>query len=396
MEEKVKNHLKALAGLALFFGLSQASATTPVKDWNFLVYLNGVNNLDDFGSLNLNQMEQVGSSDRMNILVQWGSEARPSVDRLYIQKDNDTSKVTSPIVQSLGPADMGSYHSLVDFAKWANDNYPAEHTFIVVWNHGSGWHLAGSPIHLNDISWDDRTGHHITTEELGTAMREIAAATGKKIDIYGSDACLMAMAEVADQMADAVNVFVGSQDLEPGEGWSYATFLAKWQANMRLSPLDVGRLLSADYLAAYNGGVYGSGNRVTMAAYDISKIGAYRNAVRALAKDLASQSAENLAKLKAGAARAKAFFNSDYVDFIDFLNQAGVDALAPASSAAVRAAHANYIVANDQNQDNVTYGLSIWLPTTSADYDQYSSRYAGLTFNQNTSWGAFVKKLNGK
>src|SRR5207249_2834038 len=44
--------------------------TTRAK-WTFLVYLDAANNLRDFGPLNFNQMEQVGSTADVNIVVQW-------------------------------------------------------------------------------------------------------------------------------------------------------------------------------------------------------------------------------------------------------------------------------------------------------------------------------------
>ena len=65
---------------------------------------------------------------------------------------------------------------------------------------------------IKDISFDDRTGHSIKTEELGQAMQEIASRLGHKVDIYASDACLMGMVEVADQMKASVDYFIGSQD----------------------------------------------------------------------------------------------------------------------------------------------------------------------------------------
>ncbi|HWU42127.1 MAG TPA: clostripain-related cysteine peptidase, partial [Bdellovibrio sp.] len=149
------NHLsRVLLCLFLFLGAT-SQAAEPMKEWNFLVFINGVNNLDSYGAQNINQMETVGSTDKMNILVQWGSWANPNVTRLLVQKDDDTSKVTSPVVQSLGGTDMGDWKELVRFVEWANQNYPAKHYFIVVWDHGNGWHLTAnntnSEIHAQDI-----------------------------------------------------------------------------------------------------------------------------------------------------------------------------------------------------------------------------------------------------
>lgn len=392
MEEKVNHRRFALVGLLLLFCLSPATqAAAPMKEWNFLVFLNGVNNLDSFGKMNINQMEEVGSNDQLNILVQWGSMGRKSVDRLYVQKDNDTRKVTSPVVQTLGAADMGDWRQLVDFARWAQTNYPAKHTFIAVWNHGSGWHWTQS-IGAKDISYDDRTGSVITTEQLGKAMRQIASDMGRKVDIYASDACLMGMVEVADEMADAVDVYVGSQDLEPGQGWPYSTFLREWMARPDLAPADVGRLLSRKYLESYNGGIYGNSS-VTMSVFDLSKIGAYRQAVSALASELSAQSPAVLGALKTALPATKSFFMSDYKDLIDFLNQGKVDAIAPVSAAALRAAHADFVIANDQNQDAKTFGLSLWLPEDAGEFQSYWPRYQGLSFHQSTGWGRLVQTI---
>ena len=109
-----------------------------IKEWNLLVYINGVNSLDSYGSMNINQMEEHGSNDQMNILVQWGSYAFPEGRRLLVHKDNDTKAVTSPIVDTVSNPDFGNSNELLNFVKWAEKNYPAKHYFIVVWNHGNG------------------------------------------------------------------------------------------------------------------------------------------------------------------------------------------------------------------------------------------------------------------
>ena len=51
------------------------------KEWTFLLYLNGNNNLDSFGKLNINQMEAAGSSDAVNLVVQWASLANRDTRR---------------------------------------------------------------------------------------------------------------------------------------------------------------------------------------------------------------------------------------------------------------------------------------------------------------------------
>src|SRR4051794_5303634 len=75
-----------------------------VKEWTFLIFLNGNNNLDPFGKMNIKQMEKIGSTDQVNIVVQWASAARKSTaQRLYINKDpSGLSDVVSPVIQEMG------------------------------------------------------------------------------------------------------------------------------------------------------------------------------------------------------------------------------------------------------------------------------------------------------
>lgn len=393
------NHLSRVLAMALLLlGTSFASAAQPMKEWNFLVFLNGVNNLDSFGAMNINQMEQVGSSDKVNMLVQWGSLKSKNVSRLYIQKDNDTKKVTSPVVQNLGAADMGDWKELVRFVDWANQNYPAKRYFIVVWDHGGGWHLTrvqNGVVKPMDISWDDHTGNNITTEQLGQAMAESAKIIGHKVDIYSSDACLMGMVEVASEMSNSVQYYIGSQDVEPGAGWPYSTFLTKWLAAANSETADVAKMFSKDYLAAYSGGIYGR-KSVTMSAYDLSQIAPYESALKQLGQELNNLNNDDTKKAAAAAASSKFFTYSDYHDVIDFLGLLEKSGVRTPAFEKVRAAQNNFVIANDQNQDKRTFGVSIWLATDNYDYSNYIQRYNGLKFNQNTDWGSFNTKIQGK
>ena len=391
------NHRMTLASLLITFLFSITThAAADMKEWNFLVFVNGINSLDSFGKMNINQMEQYGSNENMNIIVEWGQMSNPNVTRMLIQKDNDTNNVTSPVIQNLGSADMGDYNELVRFIEWSHQNYPAKHYFVAVWNHGSGWHLTRDGVSIKDISYDDRSGHVITTEQLGLAMRTAAQTIGHKIDIYGSDACLMGMAEVADEMSTAVNYFVGSQDLEPGEGWPYPTFLAKWNANPNMTPAQIAVTLSKEYLASYSqGGIYGH-NEVTMAAYDLTQFDRYKTAVKNFGHEMSQMSAADLTKVKAAANKTKYFTDSDYRDVIDFVNQMKTSSINLTSANELVAAHQSFVLSNDQNVDSNSNGLSIWLPTSASTFSSYWTRYQGLNFQKNTDWGSFVKKMLNK
>ena len=252
-----------------------------------------------------------------------------------------------------------------------------------------------SSIHINDISYDDNSGNHITTEQLGTAMGEIKSILGRSVDIYGSDACLMQMIEVATEMKDTANYFVGSQDLEPGAGWPYAPFIQKWTQNPMMTPADVSILLSKEYLKAYSkGGVYGE-DGVTFSAMDVSKLDALNTSVTALATHLKSMDAASLKKVKTAAEASQDFYYSDYKDLGDFLKR--IESLQINSDqiliSQVKSDLAAAILSTDNSSSySKATGLSIWMPGT-YDASSYMQRYQGLQFDKLTNWSSLLSAM---
>lgn len=372
------------------------SVGTPVeKEWTFLLFLNGHNNLDSFGSMNINSMEEVGSSDKVNFVVQWASLANQDTQRLYITKDSDKSKVTSPVIEKMPAVDMGDYKELVKFIEWGVKKYPAKKYFVAVWNHGSGWHRIKQDIY-RDISYDENTGNHITTEQLGTALKEASQIIGKKIELYASDACLMAMAEVAGEMKDSVSFFAGSQDLEPGEGWPYSTFMKRWVANPLIDGAELGKILTEEYVKSYNGGIYGFKN-VTFSAFDLSKYPSLAIAIGNLSTTISKLSANEITTLKKAVSGTQEFYYSDYKDLSDFVTQLKGQNLSINSSVLtdVSSSAANFIIANGAtgNFSPKSKGLAIWIPEYSSDMSTYGLRYEKLQFNQDTNWLSALKNI---
>lgn len=359
------------------------------KDWTLLIFINGHNDLDDDGALNVNQMEKIGSTNEVNVVVQWASLAQLySTKRMLIQKDSDFNKITSPVVQDLGRMDMGDPKVLEDFLKWGIKNYPAKHYFAVVWDHGSGWHLVGPSraVHARDISFDEISGNSISTEQLGAVMRDVATGAGRKIDIYGSDACLMAMGEVASEMASAVDYFVGSEELEPEYGWPFDAVLSDLTSNPSMTPAELSAVLVDRYVKSYDGA-----EDVTFSAFDMAKFTAFESAVKDLAMGLTSQTKPESAMVLTDV-RAAQTFEGDYGDLGDFLALLAKHkgAMLPAIQN-VQQALENLVIANRTTKTRErAKGISVWLPSTSGQYSLYSARYKNLNFHQHTGWGKAI------
>ncbi len=378
----------------LFFSVTSWSQVQK-KEWTFLIFLNGHNNLSEFGEMNIKEMEKIGSSNDLNIIVDWGTADSNITKRLYIDKSNTPDKVISKSLQEMKNYDMGDYKNLQSFVRWGVQNYPAQHYFIAVWNHGSGWRKTVTTPPVRDISFDDNSGNRITTEQLGLAMADAKAAIGHNVDIYGSDACLMQMVEVAGEMKDSVDYFVGSQETIPAEGWPYQPFLAKWSASPTMTPREVAILLSKEYAAGYlSTGVYGDKQGTTFSAWDMTKLSGAYTAIGNLATNLNTLKTADLAQVKKVVKNSLAFSHIDYVDLGDFakklkelnLTSVRIDLLSDVQS------KINDLVLTTDN--GVGYeaasGVSIWLPTSP---NSYQSRYNKLQSSQATGWNNITKKL---
>lgn len=374
--------------IALLFSLNTMAAE---KEWTFLLFLNGNNNLDTFGAYNINQMESVGSSDQVNMVVQWASLENKKTQRLLVQKDENINAVTSPILQDLGNVDMGDYQVLQDFIKWGVENYPAKHYFVAVWDHGSGWHnisnMKTRGVHINDISFDDNTGNAINTKQLGEAIKYGSNLIGRKIDMYGSDACLMGMIDVAGEMTESVDYFVGSQALEPADGWPYDAVFKQLVENPTMSPKDLSKVLTHEYIRYYQ--TPGKQSSGTFSAFEMSKYSQFRNSVAQLGSEIQAMSSSDKSKVASVVSRTASFTYSDYGDFGDFLDKLKVtntDTRLQSLDAA-KAAMNELVFVNDVTREySFAQGLSIWLPKSKYTYNQHQAKYKELVWDKDTLW----------
>jgi hypothetical protein len=212
-------------------------------EWTIMVYVNGKNNLEKFAIGDLNEMEMVGSNSKVNIVVELGrmdgyddsNGDWKTTRRYYVTKDNNTATIGSKMLKDLGSIDMGDYKNVIDFGKWAKAAYPAKKYMLIIWNHGSGWEKGMEQRITKGISYDEETGNHINTPQMGQIFKGIGG-----VDVYGSDACLMQMAEVDYELKDSVQYIVGSEETEPGDGYTYNTFLGPLIAKPAMTPEELG------------------------------------------------------------------------------------------------------------------------------------------------------------
>ena len=116
------------------------------------------------------------------------------------------------------------------------------------------------------IAFDDDAKDFLDNIEMKSVLSKAAKFLGGKIAVVGMDACLMSMVEVAYQIRGTATVMVGSEEVEPGEGWPYDTILATLAAKPTTTPAELGTTIVARYLASY-----GANSGVTQAALDLAR-----------------------------------------------------------------------------------------------------------------------------
>jgi hypothetical protein len=248
---------EALAGQDVPEVSAPQAETRELADWTIMVFSNAKNDLEEYLIADLNEMELVGSTSKMNVVVELGRVSGydasngdwTGVRRYLVTKDSDMNTIASKKLADLGMVDMGDYRNLAAFGKWAKQAYPAKHYMLIIENHGSGWEKSlRGPMTNRGISYDEESGNHINTPQLALALKEMG-----KVDVFGTDACLMQMAEVVYEIKDGVDYIVGSEETEPGDGYTYNDFLGPVARNPGMSPLELGKQAVNAYADHYDG-----------------------------------------------------------------------------------------------------------------------------------------------
>ncbi|MEF3280246.1 MAG: hypothetical protein K6357_04700 [Elusimicrobiota bacterium] len=294
---------------------SVSKAIKEQKEWTVMVFLNAKNDLEKFGIKDMNEMEMIGSSDKVNIVVEMGrikgydssNGDWTGVRRYYITKDNDTNIINSTLISDMGDVDMGDYKSLVAFVKWAKEAYPAKRYLLVIWNHGSGWEKGFKSSVTKGISYDEASGNHINTPQLGMALKEIGY-----VDILNFDACLMQMAEVAYEIRTHVKYIVASEETEPGDGNTYNTFLDKLIAKPTMTPLELSKAMVDSFSSHYQS----TGDGSTLSVIDAERMAGFLKKLNEFAYALSKIGDKNL--VKTAASQTQSYAVSDNKDIYHF------------------------------------------------------------------------------
>ena len=233
------------------------------SEWTILVYMAADSNLDPAAVADVKEMEQVGSSEEVKIVVfldrsgnsQYNRAGWKGARQALILGNPGGGEIRSfdpnqPTCEQLGEVDSGNVATFQRFVQWGTSKYPARRNALVIWNHGGGWRSvdAGSAKSLaREICWDYSTGNYIFNRQLREALEQV----GVRYDLIGMDACLMGMIEVAYEFKDLTGTFVASSQNVPGAGFDYTPFLRSLRSNPSMSGADLAQQILQSYGNSY-------------------------------------------------------------------------------------------------------------------------------------------------
>ena len=407
----------------------------PAK-WTFMVYMAGFNNLTDFATKDLKEMRKVGSSDDVKIAAFIKRQDGRGAQQLIVAK-----RPQGDVKKELGNADSGKPQTMLDFIRWTHQNAPADRYAIVVWNHGSGWRpddledlydvvrrsngdtgitprelalrsnqkiarsLFGTTVQevlqlgdpqLRGIASDDGTGHSLDTIELDRVLAKAHEEIGRPFDLLGMDACLMSTLEVAYQTrANALNV-VGSEELEPGDGWPYTAILQDLAARPNMHGARLGEIVVKRYIQSY-----ASRRRmwpVTQCATTTEGIKPFSTALDELSKALREHMRRHGAAQVQAAHLRTAGFMGDLFDLRDFSaelrrRRVGTGVKRAAKKVIDSLAPNGYVLAEGHRGEAVKQcgGVTAYLPFPGGHISPY---YKDLRFAKQHRWDDFVRSYH--
>ena len=349
--------------------LAQVQDITPKsKRYTLMVYMIG-SNLESTIAAGTHDLEEMRSSgvdfEKVNVVVYAGGTKR--WNSAIPANHNSVLDLSLPeddciVAQTESSVSMGCSETLTSFVDYCHDKYPAEHSALVLWDHGGGplWGYGSDEAH---------DGDGLLFSELREAMAKSAygAKDAEKLDWVGFDACLMGSLENCVLWHDYAKVLVASEEVEPGDGWDYS-FLGTMNETDDAS--SIARAVLSGYETHYKEAASEYSNPdVTLAAYDLEKVDAATKALDVLSEaldgDVASggYAAINRSRgktksfgLAAAGTRAEAY---DLVDIVDLATQ--LEDAHPKECKSLQKAIDVLLIDSVQNIERA-HGLSLYFP----------------------------------
>ena len=354
------------------------------SDWTIMIYLDGDNNVEGMNiDLQFSEFADVGSTEDVNIVVQFDRIPGYSTQygdwtttkRYLVEKNMCPSSENA--LEDLGELNMGDPQTVVDFATWAMNNYPAEKYCLVFCGHGYGWKGGICP----DITDNDV----LDILEIKTALSEVTNNGANPIDLIGFDGCKMQMIEIGYELTKYAKYITASEAPEIWGGWKYDPALSELVNNPSISPERLGELFVEAFMDA--GGK-------TLSTIDLGLlkdlISDLSNFASILQNDGFRQDIKDSILEVENYYENEYSFSRNYVDlyhFVQLLSNKIDDNEIESYAQQVIYSIENAMFSSDHNYDyQNSNGVSIYVP-----YSRYDQSYNELLFSKESLWDEFLR-----
>ena len=297
-----------------------------LDDHTVLIYLCGAD-LESGSGLATGDLREILSvsnqPDDVNIVIETGGASswrstygissskleRWHVENKSLVKDDSLATYSS----------MGLSSTLQSFVEYGLNNYPAERTGLIFWNHGGAMRGCCYDEKKNDDS--------LLTDEVSNALSGAFSNCGKsgqKLEWVGYDCCLMQVQDIASINSDYFNYMIASEESEAGYGWDYDTWVDDLYAH-KTTPVILKAIV--DGFIADNGGTSSSSNDQTLSYLNLGYMSAYITAWNNMATQLGTKlNSSNKSNFNTLVKSCKYYADSDYTyygifDAKDFINK---------------------------------------------------------------------------
>jgi hypothetical protein len=292
----LKKLLAALLALCMALSLCACSEETGAESavsgtgWAVYWYLCGsdLESEGGFATADLSELLQAELPEDVTVVIETGGAntwQNDLVDADSLQRYvYDSSGLQ--LVDEQPSASMGSADTLADFLSFAKENYPADRTAVIFWNHGGG--------SVSGAAFDERYDYDsLQLDELYEAFSSVwdVSAENPPLDLIGFDTCLMGTVDVAYTFSDIARYLVASEEVEPANGWFYS----RWVDALAQDPTMDGEALGRAICDSYYEGCeeFGTEQSATLSLTDLSKTGPLMEAYEAFGAECLTSACEN-------------------------------------------------------------------------------------------------------
>ena len=358
----------------------------PTTDkWTILGYFDGNNDKDveadgfSYVIRDVQDMEQVGSTEEVQIIVMLGSsKTEGNCNYYFIETYLDTTadSISSEVLDSLGKKDMSDSLTLRDFIKYGVGHYPADHYMLIINDRGAGWKGICSDHQNGD-------GEMMTLPELSSAL------FGYHFEIILFNAPYMSTVEVTHQLKDQANYLVA---LESNLLKKNILSASEWLQTLVNDP----RISSADLACEIAEAIHTTaGLDNTICAIDLSRVEALTSKIADFGSLLVSHIGDNLKEVL-DARKASPYLPIYYFDLKKFCQNiqdtsTHLDSTIKTAAQAVENANDLAVVKMLSDKPELGYGgLCIHFPYDSVTFDY--TDYVQLDFAV-SNWHIFLSEF---